>query len=408
MTRRPCPACAAGRAVLVHRLALCTPDGHPLGTGYDVVSCDDCGTGFADVPDGQAYYDAYYADSAKYAGEAAADRPDAGLVAESPHTAARMAGIADRLRTVIRDRNARILDVGCANGSLLAALRRIGYTDLVGLDPAPASRHIAGAVHDVRVETGTLSALPASLGTFDFVSMIGVLEHVWDTDDAVAAVRAVVRPGGVLWVDVPDASRYLAPYIAPFQDFSSEHVNHFSAASLERLASRHGFRVESTVRYFPELVPGAPSCSIAQAWTLADGPSVAPGAHRDEELREVLLAFAARSTLDFAAMGEYLDAELADSDCFAVWGAGEFTMKLLATPALLPRRLAAVVDGNPGRQGMHFRGIPVTDPAMLPAAIPVVVGSLLSAAPIAAMLRSRGHRAVTCRIEHSPAPVHTA
>jgi 2-polyprenyl-3-methyl-5-hydroxy-6-metoxy-1,4-benzoquinol methylase len=401
-TRRACPACAGTAATLLHRLRLCTPAGHPLGDGYDVVCCGRCGTGFADVGSGQAYYDTYYAESAKYSGEATADRPEGGLVAESPvaespHTAARMEGIADQVAALVPDRSARILDVGCANGTLLATLRGRGYPSVVGLDPAPECSRIAQAVHGVRVEVGTLSRLPESLGSFDFISMIGVLEHVWEMDEALTAVRRLLRPGGLLHVDVPDASRYLDPYIAPFQDFGAEHVNHFSTGSLGTLADRLGYEVAHVTRYHPELVPGAPSVSIASTWRCRDaGPAPHPPAD-DPELRRVLRGFTQRSAADFADLAQRLDLALADHERYAVWGAGEFTMKLLALPALARRELVAVVDGNPGRQGLRFRGVPVGNPGHLPPpGVPVVIGSLLSAAAIGAALERRGHLAVSC------------
>ena len=63
-----------------------------------------------------------------------------------------------------------------------------------------------------------------------------------------------MRPGGVVYLDLPDASRYVDPYIAPFEDFSTEHVNHFSPSTLEVLASRCGFTPMFTERFTTELV----------------------------------------------------------------------------------------------------------------------------------------------------------
>jgi SAM-dependent methyltransferase len=388
----------------VHELALQAPDGHPLGDGYDVVACRSCGTGFADVAASLDFYDSYYAESAKYAHEADLESPPADpdatsdnrvQVAESEHTAARLDAVAERIITFLPHTGARVLDVGCATGTLLAALRRRGVADVVGLDPSTDSRDIAAAVHGVRVEVGTLSAMPDDLGLFDCITMIGVLEHLWDVDEALRIVTDHLRPDGILYVDVPDASSYLDPYIAPYQDFGIEHINHFSAQSMRILARRHGFETEGLVRWQPELVPGHPCSAIATAWRRTSDPQLLP--QDDTQLRETLYAFAARSAADFAEIDARLEEELADDEEFAVWGAGEFTMKLLTLPALQRRRLTEVVDANGARCGLRFGGRTVNSPASLTGSTaPVVVGSLLSGNAIRRAVEAMGCRAVTC------------
>ena len=46
----------------------------------------------------------------------------------------------------------------------------------------------------------------------------------------------------LLYVEVPDASRYADFAWSPFQDFNSEHINHFSLISLDNLLRQCGFR----------------------------------------------------------------------------------------------------------------------------------------------------------------------
>ena len=376
-TVRSCPACGGDRAVDVHRLALRTPDGHPLADGYDVVSCIRCGTGFADVDVPQRYYDEYYARVAKYAAEAATDAVRA---AEPRWKAARLDDAADRIAALVGDRRARILDIGCANGTLLGALRRRGFTAVRGVDPSPGSAAIALAHHGVRVDVGTFSQLPAGLGTFDCICLTGVLEHLLDVDTAMAHVRARLRPGGLVYLDLPDASRYADPYIAPFEDFSTEHVNHFSPHTLDVLAARFGFNPVFTERFMTELVAGVPYAAIRTAWRT--GLPAMP-VTRDEELCSALAMFTKRSQHDLSGIDSALRTALGDHGDYAVWGVGELTMKLLALPILTERRLVALVDGNTARHGLSFGAVTVRDPATLPGDAPVIIGSLLSADAIA-------------------------
>ena len=61
------------------------------------------------------------------------------------------------------DKNASILDVGCANGGLLEALRALGYSNLVGLDPAPACVDNTWR-RGFAARTGSFSSIPEGSG----------------------------------------------------------------------------------------------------------------------------------------------------------------------------------------------------------------------------------------------------
>ena len=81
----------------------------------------------------KAWYDRYYADLSKYsdsttgtgAGQQAWDRD-------------RLRDTAAFIASAVGDRERRILDVGCANGGLLAELSALGFSALYGVDPSPA------------------------------------------------------------------------------------------------------------------------------------------------------------------------------------------------------------------------------------------------------------------------------
>ena len=87
----------------------------------------------------------------------------------------------------------------------------------------------------------TLREIASSAASFDAVMMVGVLEHLVDLDGALAHVRTLVSPGGRLFVEVPDATAFADWPNAPYQDFSTEHLNFFSPTSLTNLMRRHGF-----------------------------------------------------------------------------------------------------------------------------------------------------------------------
>ncbi|HET6898951.1 MAG TPA: class I SAM-dependent methyltransferase, partial [Vicinamibacteria bacterium] len=234
---RPCPVCGSTERRLVFAQRFERVAGSPI-TGYDVVACVGCGLGFADgIPD-QDTLAAHYREMSSYEYGQREGR-------ESDHDRARLEIVARDFERFIPARDARVLDVGCASGRLPACLREHGYTEVMGVDPSPACAAAARRLYGIEVVAGTVQDCGLPEGSFDAVSMIGVLEHMVDLRDALDGVARLLAPGGILYVEVPDATRFADFPNAPFQDFSTEHINFFGPLSLDNLMGAHGFtRVE--------------------------------------------------------------------------------------------------------------------------------------------------------------------
>jgi SAM-dependent methyltransferase len=151
-----------------------------------------------------------------------------------------------------------LLDVGSGRAELLRAAVLEGLDDTLGLDFAPAMIEHARA-RGIELRPLTIEAYAASAGrTFDVITLSAVLEHVYDPNAMIAACRALLRPGGVLYIDVPrdpnlftDAVHWvhrvraspavvnLSPTFPPF------HVFGFTERSLGLLLDKHEFAIES-------------------------------------------------------------------------------------------------------------------------------------------------------------------
>jgi SAM-dependent methyltransferase len=130
---------------------------------------------------------------------------------------------------------ARVLDVGCGNGSLLVALRDAwpGAT-LSGCD-ASGESVAAGTRPDLRLWQGTAATLAE--GIADLVVAVNVIEH---TDDPVAFLRDLrraVTPAGTVIVVCPDGDR---PGV---ELLFADHLFSFTSEDLRVLASRSGLAV---------------------------------------------------------------------------------------------------------------------------------------------------------------------
>jgi SAM-dependent methyltransferase len=140
-------------------------------------------------------------------------------------------------------RPADAIDVGCASGYVLDEYRRAGLVPH-GVDVSAWARQQAGARgHD------THATLDKALGAADrpvLVSFFQSLEHMPDPDGAVAEAAAALPTGGVIAIETWDRLSRIARLSGTrWQQANPPSVLHlFTREGLERLAERHGLRIE--------------------------------------------------------------------------------------------------------------------------------------------------------------------
>lgn len=381
---RGCPICRATRCERLHRQRFALPTGHPLQDGYDLVHCPMCGFCYADTTVTQADYDDYYTRLSKYADVATGTGGG-----DSPWDAERLSVTADAIAEFIADGDARIVDIGCANGGLLKALKDRGYRDLFGIDPAPACTTRTTAATGVAAAAGSLAHLPDDVGKFAGVLLSHVMEHVSDLRAAVSAMGELLTPSGIVYIEVPDASRYRDYIAAPLQDINTEHINHFSLAALGNLMRAGGFElISGGSKTFasppPYLYPAI------FGFFRRTGAPVALEITRDDRAISLMQDYLERSKSLLSAMDQRLRTELAGVPEVAIWGYGQLAMKLLADSCLAEKRVAAIIDGNPMYHGQSVRGVKVVPPAAAAEfSAPILITSTLHHASIAAAIRER-------------------
>ena len=378
------PDLRGARCAVLHRQKFVLPAGHPLTAGYDVVCCDRCGFIYADTAVSQADYDLFYTQFSKYE-----DRQTSTGGGDSPWDAERLRDTAAYVAGFLLDSQARILDIGCANGGLLRALRDFGWGNVCGVDPSAACVMNTRTLHGIEAHIGVLAAIPASLGQFDCVILSHVLEHVPSLPAAVASLGDLVRPGGIVYVETPDATRYVEFVAAPFQDFNTEHINHFSPRCLANLFGAAGWTVRAAGQ---KVILSAPRMPYPALYTLfaraahAEPFSLTP----DAALRGQIAAYIARSQAELDRISATIAAALRESPELIVWGTGQLTMKLLAETPLGEARITAFVDSNPINQGLQLRGVPILAPdAVRDMSQPILVASTLHQDEIVEIIRSR-------------------
>jgi 2-polyprenyl-3-methyl-5-hydroxy-6-metoxy-1,4-benzoquinol methylase len=136
---------------------------------------------------------------------------------------------------------ADVLDYGCGNGAFLARAAALGHR-ATGVDFDPQAAAIARR-HGVTVHLPGAMADGAFAGRFDHITAAHVLEHVADPLALLADFRRWLKPGGTVFIELPNAE---AEGLARHGRFwrGLEAPRHFSlpsAAALRRALEQAGF-----------------------------------------------------------------------------------------------------------------------------------------------------------------------
>ena len=379
LKRRPCPGCGAIDPEVVFEQRFARIAAASLLAGYDVVVCRACGCGYADRIPPQSEFDAYYKELSKY------EHQDSGGQ-ESVQDRARFVDIAARIARHVPANSTRVLEVGCANGGLLASLRDLGLSEISGLEPSPYSAAAAARLFGLRVRTGTLSDELRDPQPFGMIVLVGVIEHLRDISPALGRVRSALVPNGRIYVEVPDATRFSEFLDAPFQQFSVEHVLFLSVASLERLLRRHGFTPVHQERLARSHTANSTMPVVAAVYQRSEETS-AP-ITKDEATLPALRDYTTRSRAMDAGIQSAVDRVVAARTPIVVWGVGTHTTRLLQTSRLRQANIRAFIDSNSNCQGKDVDGIPILPPtALIGRPEPVLVSSRVFQSEIVAQIR---------------------
>ena len=137
----------------------------------------------------------------------------------------------------------RLLDVGCSLGYTVEAASALGW-DAEGVDVSPDA--IASCrKRGLSCRESGAEELPFPDESFDVVTAWHVLEHVADAARALAEWHRVVRPGGLLVLEVPDAEspKVLRRGTSYRRFWTPEHVYVFSPRNLVPLVDEAEFEV---------------------------------------------------------------------------------------------------------------------------------------------------------------------
>ncbi|MBI5566771.1 MAG: class I SAM-dependent methyltransferase, partial [Chloroflexi bacterium] len=159
--------------------------------------------------------------------------------------------VIDKLREVTRrylqSDQRRAIDIGCGPGYILAQVAQWGF-DCLGIDFNPDVVRVANEHFKIPARVARVEDLLAINAQYELALLIHVLEHVEDPAGLLKNVRQLLRPAGVLFIDLPNRNRFalrrsLSNGNFPAGDYPPHHITFWSTTALAQALKLAGYEV---------------------------------------------------------------------------------------------------------------------------------------------------------------------
>jgi len=373
---RNCEICGSDEAELLSSQEFLLEKDNPLPDNYDVVSCTQCGFIFADVESSQQLYDQYYSNFSKYeninissgAGSTISDKK-------------RLLDTAEYINAFIDTKEQTILDIGAALGGQLNVFSTMGYKNLYALEPsASCVKHMLN--NNIKAIEGTIfDDLQNTFQNkkFDIIIISHVFEHIFDLNRAIKNLYNIMHQKTKIYIEVPNASAYHKYSFTPFYYFDIEHINHFSIQSLQSLFSNHAFKI---IDYKENYIALEHDLKYPVVYTILSKENIA---------KESILKFINHSLEN--NIDDRLEILIKSKNDIVVWGAGNYTKRLLAQTKLLECNIKFFVDKDHKKIGTSIKELVIKDiSALNDFKGTIIIASALYSKDIIMELKKRGNK----------------
>lgn len=223
-----CPVCESGRFQSLFEKS-----------GADLVQCEDCGLRFipSPLPEVSTIYKASYAhgDSTTHGYQSY----------DNDHTSLQMT-YAEWIKNAEKwsGGKGRLLDMGCTLGLFGFTAKQQGW-DVFVTDMSEFA--VMKAVNDFQLKgfVSPVGKLPVKSGSFDLITLYGVLHHTNQPLELLSHILSRLTPGGVLHLTTPNMDSFSAKLLKRrwFHFKPEEHLVYFDPKTLNRVLSKAGFEI---------------------------------------------------------------------------------------------------------------------------------------------------------------------
>jgi 2-polyprenyl-3-methyl-5-hydroxy-6-metoxy-1,4-benzoquinol methylase len=226
---------------------------------FKLVRCQDCGLSYVSPRYTESrilklYDDSYFTNPGFFSGDSSRiyGYSDYGESRDNVETMYRkIVGQMDRFV-----KPGKLLEVGSAYGYFLNEAKKKGW-EVSGIELSQNARNACEKEFGIQPFSGPLKKFDSS-HQFDSVVFFDVLEHMHDPVETLRTIQAMIKPGGLLVLAVPNSASWVLKLLGTsWEDLqranSGEHLYFFNSETLRQILVKTGFEVleiKTMGRYF--------------------------------------------------------------------------------------------------------------------------------------------------------------
>ncbi|MBI2589448.1 class I SAM-dependent methyltransferase [Candidatus Berkelbacteria bacterium] len=136
----------------------------------------------------------------------------------------------------------QLLDIGCGSGYLMVVARELGF-EVEGIEPGKSVAEHGHKKFGLKIHIAPLEEVKLAPESYDLVVIESTLEHMLDPFDTLKRIARILRPGGVVFIKVPNANVTLtsrAVRASEIEENTPFHTYYFTPQTLSMLTRKVG------------------------------------------------------------------------------------------------------------------------------------------------------------------------
>ena len=324
-SNRHCPVCDFKKVKEIKKFNFTLFDKHPMQNGYMVSQCENCGFIYGDTNVTQTTLDDYYENLSKYE-----DKTISTGGGYTIHDKNRLRSAAEYISSKFENKEIEIVDIGCAIGGLLEQLKITGFRNLTGIDPSISCVEITQSEKKCKCYHSSLFSLDEKFGKYDLIILSHVWEHILDLKTAIKSIEKILKPNGFIYVECPNAMLYKEIIHAPFQEFNTEHINHFTEESFKNFFGCNNYTCIDVGNRVIQIASGEDYNAVYGIFQ-KNIVNVKYDIKFDSNIQDSINEYLSKSAVWYDGILSKINSEISNNENIALVGIGQFAFKLLTS-----------------------------------------------------------------------------